>query len=365
MANVRAGTKVIMMTLAVVGVMATAVVGVPWATGDPPTGTGGGGSGGGGPPGGIADAPEGASMDDGLWSATVGGTEYGGLGAGDVGKLLWQGGKVTRTYVDDAGIPRTVQVCEGFPEITLESTARATEPGSGSATATMDLINCTVTLSELTHTTTGVHTNLDRNPGPQGLSWDGSDRVSALPISWFGSPDGVLFPLESRPGFSRQRNSSVTGRLKAKDFLRLRLTKTELKRRYRISDLETIRRSWDCDANSPARGAGVFWEEDDCDGDAYVSLGRARAWAQGRFHGEIRGTVPLTDGKRARFNRSTRHIINLLLVGTSSHEIRRCTVSPNSIEDLVVTIPFPTGTETLGVQFECDYSSRVASFMDR
>ena len=98
MATKMAFMKVLAMTFVSVGVVAIALIGVPRASGDPPIDACGGGSGGGGgPPGGVADAPGGVSDDDGLWSATVGGTEFDRLGASDVGRLLWRGQKVSST----------------------------------------------------------------------------------------------------------------------------------------------------------------------------------------------------------------------------------------------------------------------------
>ena len=244
MTKFKAFVKVLSVTFVAAWAVVIASIGMPRAAGDPPIDTGGG-SGGGGPPGGVADAPGGVSNDDGLWSTTVGGTEFSGLGASDVGKLLWRGQKVSTTILGDDGVPRTVQVCEDFPEITLES--------------------------------------------------DGSK---------------------------------------------------------------------DCDANSPAGGAGVFWREDGCSGGYELSLGRARAWAQGRFHGEITGTVPKTGGRHVRFNRSTHHNMNLLLVGTANHEIMRCTINPTAIANLRVIAPVPLLGDlwiTAGVEVSCDYDSDTGS----
>lgn len=353
MYKIRAFTKVMLVTSAVVVNAAVfAIVGMPWAIADPPIDTGGGSSGGGGPPGGIADAPEGASGSDGLWSATVGGIEHAGLGAGDVGRTLWRGSKVERTILGDNGIPRTVQVCGGFPEIVLETSQPSTAPGGGAATVNLDLVNCTVALSELTRTNTGALGSPDTHRGgPQTLAWYGDIPAGFVPVAWLGSTDvagaSPLAPSNDRPTW---RETLLGMRLKALDGLGIRLTKTEIRRRYSLGSRETISFWKGCDANSPAFLRGVFWREDACSGGHSKSLDRARAWAQGRFHGEI------TSG--ARFNGSTHHNLNVLLIGSATRDVGRCTVNPTSIEDLTVTVARIVGLRiTLGVAVTCEYTS--------
>ena len=349
MANVRAGTKVIMMTLAVVGVMATAVVGVPWATGDPPTGTGGGGSGGGGPPGGIADAPEGASMDDGLWSATVGGTEYAGLGAGDVGKLLWRGGKVTRTYVDDAGIPRTTQVCESFPEIRLSGSGHAAALIDAHASVDLSFESCTATLSELTHTTTGIPSApLGPQPSPTGLAWPTGMDVVAIPIAFRTALEDFRSPDWRATSSAPTRLSRLTMKMKAVGDGGFMLTMVELYGRYETTTLTPRGFRVVCDADSPSFILGIKWHEDDCDGSQTLAVGRqVKTRGKGWFHGEARAG--------ASFIGSTRHTLEATLQGYRSSESYGCRFAPPSIMNLRARY----AGITAGVRFDCRYGTNI------
>lgn len=350
MYKIQAFGKVMLVTCAVVVNAAVfAIVGVPWASGDPPIDAGGGPPGGAGPPGGVADAPEGASDADGLWSATVGGIEHAGLGTSDVGRLLWRGNKVSRSILGDDGIPRTVQVCQGFPEIVLETSETGIAPGGGEATVTLDLINCTVALSELTRTNTGLpDSSGSQRVGPQAMDWKRVPTAGFVPIAWrsdMGLPT-VWLPTTYRTT-PTWRYSYLSMLLRAADGVGLRLTKTKVSRTYSLDSRNTTSFHNDCDANSPAARFGVRWYEDGCTGGHRKSLGRAQAWAQGRFHGQA--TSP------SRFNGSTRHTMNLLLEGTANHEMRRCTMNPTSIEDLTVTARIPGITLTLGVRVSCGY----------
>lgn len=349
--------KVCSVTFVAVGAVVITSIGMPRASGDPPIDTGGG-SGGGGPPGGVADAPGGVSNDGGLWSATVGGTEFSGLGASDVGRLLWRGQKVSATILGDDGVPRTVQVCEDFPEITLEGASFSSMPGDSTASVDLRFGDCTVVVSKLTHTTTGVSTWRDAPaPTQRTLIWRDGFNVDSVPVAWRNrsslTPDSVWF---SPPRYQSWRSSILTMRLMALDGLGLRLTKTEISRRYLEDSLRTTRFRKDCDANSPGGRLGVHWREDGCTGGHSLTQGRARAWAQGRFHGEITDTFPGTN-RRVRFNRSTHHTMNLLLVGTAQRDIRRCTINPPSIEGLEATPPIriPLLPESYGVRVTCSH----------
>ena len=344
--------KVMLVTCAVVVNAAVfAIVGVPRASGDPPIDAGGGPPGGAGPPGGIADAPEGASNADGLWSATVGGIEHAGLGTSDVGRLLWRGNKVSRSILGDDGIPRTVQVCQGFPEIVLETSETGTAPGGGEATVTLDLTNCTVALSELTRTKSGAQDSSDsQSAGPQAMDWNRVPTDGFVPIAWRGDMEFQTASLPSAPNPHRiWRDSTLTMRLR--DQFGLRLTKTEIQRKYWADTRVTRDFRYDCDTGSPAAVGGVTWHEDACSGGHGRILDRARAWAQGRFHGE--SGLP----SRARFNRSTHHNLNVLLNGSATRDVARCTVNPTSIEDLTVTVRRFGITVTGGVKITCDYLS--------
>ena len=352
MYKIQAFGKVMLVTCAVVVNAAVfAIVGVPWASGDPPIDAGSGPPGGAGPPGGIADAPEGASDADGLWSATVGGIEHAGLGTSDVGRLLWRGNKVSRSILGDDGIPRMVQVCAGFPEIVLETSESGTAPGGGEATVTLDLINCTVALSELTRTNTGAPDRSDsQGAGPQSLAWHGAQVAGFVPIAWRGDMEATTSsPLTTFHNNTPWRDSTLTMRLR--DFAGFWLTKTEVRRKYWTDTRVTRDFRFDCDTGSPAAAGGVSWHEDACSGNYAKSLDRARAWAQGRFHGE--SGLPL----RARFNRSTHHNLNVLLNGSATRDVARCTVNPTSIEELTVTVRRFGITVTAGVKITCDYSS--------
>lgn len=364
MYKIQAFTKVMLVTGAViVNAAVFAIVGVPWAVSDPPINAGGGSPGGGGRSGGIADALEGASGSDGLWSATVGGIEHAGLGAGDVGRTLWRGSKVDRAIMGDDGIPRTIQVCGGFPEIVLEISESGIAPGGGGATVELDLVNCTVALSELTRTSTGAMDSSDtQGAGPQNLAWHPSVTDSAVPVSWRDD----LYPDSSTPhrrqNYANWRSTRLFMQMRAADRFGFKLTETKVVRSYWTDTRNTRAFSKFCVARSPARGLGVFWRQDGCTGGHYKSAGRSRAWAQGRFHGEISGTIPLVN-RPMRFSGSTRHTMNLMLEGSSTRDLRRCTVSPTSIRNLRVIAPYDLvfrGHEvpnSLGVSIACGYRS--------
>lgn len=350
MYKIQAFGKVMLVTCAVVVNAAVfAIVGVPWASGDPPIDAGGGTTGGAGPPGGIADAPEGASDADGLWSATVGGIEHAGLGTSDVGRLLWRGNKVSRSILGDDGIPRTVQVCQGFPEIVLETSETGTAPGGGEATVTLDLTNCTVALSELTRTSTGAtDSSGSQRAGPQSLAWHEGQVAGFVPIAWRGDHGRSSHSPVSLAGW---RSTTLTMRLKALDGVGFTLTKTEISRKYLVGSRTTTHFRKNCAARSPARLRGVHWREDACSGGHAKSLDRARAWAQGRFHGEI-------SNPSLRFSGPTHHNLNLLLNGTATRDVARCTVNPTSIEDLTLTgLNIPFVSDPVRVAVTCDYFS--------
>ena len=345
MYKIQAFVKVMLVTSAVVvNVVVLAIVGVPWASGDPPIDTGGGTLGGAGPPGGTADAPEGVSDADGLWSATVGGTEYAGLGAGDVGRLLWRGNKVSRLIVGQDGIPSTVQVCETFPAITLESSDSGRVPGETEITVNLDFAECMVTLSAVFSTNIGT-TGTMSSVGPQTLTW--SDRLSdeAIPVSWTwpGRQDQRRWnpgPPRCPSAGSSSRGSQVRGQLQAADGVGFILTEVTLDRCYRIDTKALTKLRYDCDADSPTVIL-IRWREDRCTGRGYRARGNSMAFATGNFHADPIGPSP------PRWY----HSINVELEGSSHDEERSCRISPRSTTNIHLG--------PLGVRFNCSSSSRV------
>ena len=339
--------KVLSVTFVAVGAVVIASFGMPRASGDPPIDTGGG-SGGGGPPGGVADAPGGVSNDDGLWSATVGGTEFSGLGASDVGKLLWRGQKVSTTILGDDGVPRTVQVCEDFPQITLASSASNVTPGGSTAVVDLDFRNCIVSVSSLTHTTTGAtDPRVPSSQGPQALLWNNEFEATSRPISWVQTQEESVTQI--RPAPPRMRQSTLTMQLVAADGAAAMLTEVYLYSQYAIESLNPLGFHKNCDADSPATllGVQIVWHEDRCTGGQSVRFGRVASWARGEFHGEA------TRG--ASFSRSSRHSLNVGLQGYRNGEARNCTANPRSISSLRGRY----GPINLGVKLRCSYNTGI------
>ena len=337
--------KVLTVTFVTVGAVVIASFGMPRASGDPPIDTGGG-SGGGGPPGGVADAPGGVSDDDGLWSATVGGTEFSGLGASDVGKLLWRGQKVSTTILGDDGVPRTIQVCDDFPQITLASSASNVTPGGSTAVVGLDFRNCVVSVSSVTHTTTGaIDPRVPSSQGPRTLLWNNQMEASSHPISWANSQD--MRRANLRP--PRMRQSTLTMQLVAAHGFGAMLTEVYLSSVYAIDSLTPIAYHKNCDADSPATlvGVRIVWHEDRCTGGQSVRFGRVASWARGEFHGDATGG--------ASFSRDSRHSLNVGLQGHRSGESRNCTASPRSISSLRGRY----GIFNFGVKLSCSYRTGV------
>ena len=353
MYKIQAFVKVTLVTSAVVvNAVVFAITGVPWATADPPIDAGGGSSGGGGPPGGIADAPGGVSNGDGSWSATVGGVEYTGLDADDVGRLLWSGNKVDRLIVGEGGITRSVQVCEDFPEITFEASGDGTNTVANRADARLDIVNCTITLAELTHTTTGVSDGaVQPVRGPQTLLWSDAVHSRAVPVSLSSEriPPGVgldePFDMPQVRSTRTNRRTKLTGKLFANDLpfgWRNWLTETQIIRTYDQSSLRSREFTYSCDTGSPA--GLIRWRNNRCTGGRSSSSTTVTGWAKGVFYAT---TIP-----PAWIRGNSEHSVSIKLWGYRTTETHHCRIFPESVLDL-------RGAGFLSVTFRCEYRTEM------
>ena len=288
------------------------------------------------------------SDDDGLWNATVGGTDFDGLGASDIGKLLWRGRKVSVTILGDDGIPQRIQVCEEFPEIALESSESGFSPGPGSATVRIDLANCMVTLAELTHTTTGTGSGtVVPNPAPHSLIWTGSMESVGVPISWNSF---LMHPsAASSSPRARQtiRQSYLYASLVAADGIGFALTQARVFSQHEVGTLNSLGHNYHCVTKSPGFWARVAWLRDRCTGGQTSGSQAVRTWARGSFHAISVGNV--------RFSRDTNHTISATQMDTPTSVRRICQINPRSITNLRAVY----AGISLGVSFKCQYNTVI------
>lgn len=326
------------MTLRIVGMMvafaavAVTMVLVPAAvptSGDSPGTTGaptGGGTAGGGDgltvPGGDAQASN-------LWSANIGGTTTSGLDTSDIGRVLYRGTKRLIQTQSPTGDGATVEVCEGFPEITVSQSGASSGPGVDGIKLRLDFAACAVYIGELTRTSVGVdHPGDSRSRGPGAFSPSHRPYARNTSIAWFkprtesGESVDVTHGL---PRFGRLWGS-------LEDWVQRDLTKVEVSRTLLKNPLRTTGFAKYCRTDSPFEEQ-IRWYNDECLGGHQTVAGQERAWARGRFHAEVqdahRGTTLHGD---------SRHTIYIRLQGdASADQVRSCTFSPYNIRRLRAT----------------------------
>ena len=326
------------MTLRIVGMMvaiaavAVTMVLVPAAvptSGDAPGMTGaptGGGTAGGGD--GLT-VPGGDSQANDLWSANIGGTTTTGLDTSDVGRVLYQGTKRLIQTQLPTGDSAAVEVCEGFPEVTVSQTGASGGPGIDGIKLRLDFNACTVSVGELTKTSVGVHRTsprLDHSDDFYATSRWPIARASN--ISWSSSNPVVQWQTLGTP--VRVRKSRLIGSLE--DWVMRDLTTVEIVRTLQINPLRTNAVTRSCRPHSPFRGQ-IRWYRDACESGYQTVAGQERAWARGRFHAEVqdahRGTTLHGD---------PRHTTYIQLQGdASADQVRSCTFSPYNIRRLQAT----------------------------
>lgn len=220
-----------------------------------------------------------------------------------------------------------IQVCEAFPEITLESTESGATPGVDAIMVTLDLERCAVSISSITSTNTGVGSGVFG--APQALIWRGDAGLVNVPIALtYPHTQGYVseaFPTNDDGTATIQRRfSTVSGRMKgARDF-GLVLTEAYFERNFNTSTLNTFYIRSSCKAGRPL--LLVTWHNDRCDGTQSVSGGFNRANTTSRFHASSIGNWALSG--------DSRHTIEVSLKGSYIRDIRRCTYSPRSFVEI-------------------------------
>ena len=250
-----------------------------------------------------------------------------------VGSILYRGTKRSMQVPTIDGESRAVEVCQGFPEISVTQAGSSNAPGGG-IKLRLDFGECVVRVDELTRTNIGVYAATgNESSGPTTLAWPTRRTVSAYPIAWMPSrtdSHGV-------PDFTRRpvsRRSRLIGSIE--DSLQYDLTKVEINRVYRLSDpLEPVSFDAFCRTNS-VWDEHIRWSTNECTGDQLVVAGQVRAWARGRFNAEV-----VTEGTSLKGD--PRHTIYLRLEGTANGDVTKtCTFSPYAIRFLKATFA-PTG----------------------
>lgn len=322
------------MTLRITVVMAAfaaAVVTMVWVTSVVPTSGDGPGSTG-GPVGGTTErggggltTPGDVPLTSALWSANIGGTTRTGLDTDSVGSILYRGTKRLTQVPTIDGESRAVEVCQGFPEISVSQTGASNAPGGG-IKLRLDFNECVVRVDELTRTNIGVFADTDEELTMPTRPTSRTAR--AYPIAWW--PQRTAPPEiadTSRSAYSR--GSRLIGSIE--DRAQYDLTRVEINRVYRLSDpLEPVSYSGVCRTNSIFDGH-IRWSNNECIGDQLVVAGRVRAWARGRFDAEV-----VREG--TSLNRDPRHTVYLHLEGTADGDsTKTCTFSPHAIRRLEAT----------------------------
>lgn len=279
------------------------------------------------------------------------------LGVGDVGRTLWTGNKVDRTILGKDGIPRVVQVCGEFLSIRLHGDQSGLIPGTAEAEVHLDFDRCTVRLSNISRTNTGIgDTRHRQGPGVRNLLWSDNVDAEASPIAWNPQWFESRFDQFAGTASPRIRQSRLT-MLLVEDAIGLTLTKVTVYGQYAIRALEPLGFTHDCDARSPATRAhrDLRWYEDSCSGGQSKRFGRVGTWARGEFHA--------TAGEGVSLSRDSRHSLHVGLQGHSSGEERSCTATPRAIaslrarfEDDAAGIIF--GNEG-GVELRCSYETGI------
>lgn len=355
------------MTLRITVVMAAfaaAVVTMVWVPSVVPTSGDGPGSTG-GPVGGTTERGGGGLTTPGdvpqtsaLWSANIGGTTRTGLDTDSVGSILYRGTKRLTQVPTIDGESRAMEVCQGFPQISVSQTGASNAPGGG-IKLYLDFVECVVRVDELTRTNIGVYAATSHeSSGQTTLAWPTRRTVSAYPIAWMpsmtdshGVPDFTIRPVS--------RRSRLIGSLE--DWAQYDLTKVEINRVYRLSDpLEPVSYNGFCRTNS-VWDEHIRWSTNECTGAQLVVAGQVRAWARGRFNAEV-----VMEG--TSLNGNPRHTIYLHLEGKANGDVwKTCTFSPYAIRFLEATFarsggfPFGWGFRSgpWGVRVDCRHTQSL------
>lgn len=283
------------------------------------------------------------------WTATIGDAVLPGLDADMVGSVIYRvaSDQVGSAEGSESGAPSG---CQGFPEITLQRTSEVPESFVEEIVLTLDYATCEIALSGLTSG------SIEENPPGEtwrlrGLAPRSSGYfASAVPVAFV--PDRFVSSSTARiPVNVRYRYSTLAGEIR--DAPGIALTHVDVDRKYRLSDLETVRFSEFCDTTTFFGMVWVptwiRWFVDWCSGSHSIVDGRAEAWAQGRFHAEF-------PNPGAQLHGPNWHRTKVKLRGGTQSETRECTFYPVSVETLAATFP---GIGTHEVRTRCRYSSRL------
>lgn len=249
--------------------------------------------------------------DNGLWQANVGGTDFSDLNEDNVGDVLFRGKLTTRTFIDEDGNERSMEVCADIPEIETSKDYRSDTPGSDSIELLLDFSTCIVSVASVTYgiVDEGREDEAEELPQP------------SLPLGFnqqqmnFGTPDNRAAYLPYRHKFDshhlaspkyasfqepfldealppRQVNRTISADIRAKviaaDGAGFLLTQTQLQVAYSVSNMNIISYHRNCEAHSPAAIFRVRWYAPRCyHGRVYVDNNEVRGYVRGTYYATL------------------------------------------------------------------------------
>ena len=193
-----------------------------------------------------------------LWQVNVGDTGFSGLGAENVGDVLFRGELTMRTLVDEDGNKRSVEVCTNIPEIEASKDYRFNTPGSDSIGLLLDLSACTVSVKSVTY---GVVDELGANKGgalpqPGAYTFDRFQYSDLLEGTYALYRDWLAEETLPHRGSNSVVDAKIRARVNALDpvaeVLDVALTETQLKMKYDASSMSILDYYLNCDTDSPA-----------------------------------------------------------------------------------------------------------------
>lgn len=235
---------------------------------------------------GLSSGEDENEEEDDLWQANVGGTDFSGLGENNVGDVLFRGKLITRTFVDEDGNERSVEVCADIPEIEASKDYRFDKPGSDGIEFLLDFSTCTVSIASIEYgvvseegfgepgqTDSPSLQDLPSDDKRQQPNFDVADLDTSAVPSWFDGQKLAKgnyalyrdsFAEETLPQHvaSRVFRADIRAQVIAADGFGFALTETQLRMVYSAPNMNIISYFTSCDADSPAQL--IRWIESWC-----------------------------------------------------------------------------------------------------